>query len=166
MFYWLIGMCTCCFQVYFSHLWNYGLERVFTPFSVVVLLCVYFYLYETTRLLNVFKDAGGVWHEDRFRPLISALVNLSLNLAAVKYIGIYGIVLSTIVALGMIEVPWLLRNIFTVMYDSSLFNDYFKMFVSWIVATVFSCASITVLTYKVTSFWSGVHLPFLLWLVY
>lgn len=108
------------------------------------------YLYETTRLLNVFKDAGGVWHEDRFRPLISALVNLSLNLAAVKYIGIYGIVLSTIVALGMIEVPWLLRNIFTVMYDSSLFKDYFKMFVSWIVATVFSCASIAVLTYKVT----------------
>lgn len=125
-------------------------ESFLLPFSVVVLLCVYFYLYETTRLLNVFKDAGGVWHEDRFRPLISALVNLSLNLAAVKYIGIYGIVLSTIVALGMIEVPWLLRNIFTVMYDSSLFNDYFKMFVSWIVATVFSCASITVLTYKVT----------------
>ena len=71
-------------------------------------------------------------------------------MAAVKYIGIYGIVLSTIVALGMIEVPWLLRNIFTVMYDSSLFKDYFKMFVSWIVATVFSCASIAVLTYKVT----------------
>lgn len=112
--------------------------------------CVFERDKNTKTLLNVFKDAGGVWHEDRFRPLISALVNLSLNLAAVKYIGIYGIVLSTIVALGMIEVPWLLRNIFTVMYDSSLFNDYFKMFVSWIVATVFSCASITVLTYKVT----------------
>lgn len=41
-------------------------------------------------------------------------------------IGRNGIVLSTIVALGMIEVPWLLRNIFTVMYDSSLFKDYFK----------------------------------------
>lgn len=151
MFYWLIGMCTCCFLGVFQPFMELWVgESFLLPFSVVVLLCVYFYLYETTRLLNVFKDAGGVWHEDRFRPLISALVNLSLNLAAVKYIGIYGIVLSTIVALGMIEVPWLLRNIFTVMYDSSLFNDYFKMFVSWIVATVFSCASIAVLTYKVT----------------
>ena len=151
MFYWLIGMCTCCFLGVFQPFMELWVgESFLLPFSVVVLLCVYFYLYETTRLLNVFKDAGGVWHEDRFRPLISALVNLSLSLAAVKYIGIYGIVLSTIVALGMIEVPWLLRNIFTVMYDSSLFNDYFKMFVSWIVATVFSCASITVLTYKVT----------------
>ena len=151
MFYWLIGMCTCCFLGVFQPFMELWVgESFLLPFSVVVLLCVYFYLYETTRLLNVFKDAGGVWHEDRFRPLISALVNLSLNLAAVKYIGIYGIVLSTIVALGMIEVPWLLRNIFTVMYDSSLFKDYFKMFVSWIVATVFSCASIAVLTYKVT----------------
>ena len=115
----------------------------------MVLICLYFYLYETTRLLNVFKDAGGVWHEDRFRPLISALVNLSLNLAAVKYIGIYGIVLSTIFALGIVEIPWLLRNIFTVMYDTSLFKNYFKMFVSWILATVLSCIIIGVLTYKV-----------------
>lgn len=116
MFYWLIGMCTCCFLGVFQPFMELWVgESFLLPFSVVVLLCVYFYLYETTRLLNVFKDAGGVWHEDRFRPLISALVNLSLNLAAVKYIGIYGIVLSTIVALGMIEVPWLLRNIFTVM---------------------------------------------------
>ena len=80
----------------------------------------------------------------------NAVKYLSLNLAAVKYIGIYGIVLSTIVALGVIEIPWLLQNIFTVMYDTSLFKDYFKMFVSWIIATVFSCVIIAVLTYKVT----------------
>lgn len=36
------------------------------------------------------------------------------------------------------------------MYDTSLFKDYFKMFVSWIIATVFSCVIIAVLTYKVT----------------
>lgn len=125
-------------------------EKFLMGFSVVVCLCVYFYLYETTRLLNVFKNAGGIWHEDRFRPLISAMVNLALNLISVNYIGIYGIVLSTIVALGVIEIPWLLQNIFTVMYDTSLFKDYFKMFVSWIIATVFSCVIIAVLTYKVT----------------
>lgn len=43
-----------------------------------------------------------------------------------------------------------LWGIFTVMYDTSLFKDYFKMFVSWIIATVFSGVIIAVLTYKVT----------------
>ena len=134
MFFWLTGMCTSCFLGIFQpfmRLW------VGEKFLIVVCLCVYFYLYETTRLLNVFKNAGGIWHEDRFRPLISAIVNLALNLISVNYIGIYGIVLSTIVALGVIEIPWLLQNIFTVMYDTSL-------------ATVFSCVIIAVLTYKVT----------------
>ena len=151
MFFWLTGMCTSCFLGIFQPFMRLWVgEKFLMGFSVVVCLCVYFYLYETTRLLNVFKNAGGIWHEDRFRPLISAIVNLALNLISVNYIGIYGIVLSTIVALGVIEIPWLLQNIFTVMYDTSLFKDYFKMFVSWIIATVFSCVIIAVLTYKVT----------------
>ena len=151
MFFWLTGMCTSCFLGIFQPFMRLWVgEKFLMGFSVVVCLCVYFYLYETTRLLNVFKNAGGIWHEDRFRPLISAIVNLALNLISVNYIGIYGIVLSTIVALAVIEIPWLLQNIFTVMYDTSLFKDYFKMFVSWIIATVFSCVIIAVLTYKVT----------------
>lgn len=151
MFFWLTGMCTSCFLGIFQPFMRLWVgEKFLMGFSVVVCLCVYFYLYETTRLLNVFKNAGGIWHEDRFRPLISAIVNLALNLISVNYIGIYGIVLSTIVALAVIEIPWLLQNIFTVMYDTSLFKDYFKMFVSWIIATVFSGIIIAVLTYKVT----------------
>ena len=151
MFFWLTGMCTSCFLGIFQPFMRLWVgEKFLMGFSVVVCLCVYFYLYETTRLLNVFKNAGGIWHEDRFRPLISAIVNLALNLISVNYIGIYGIVLSTIVALAVIEIPWLLQNIFTVMYDTSLFKDYFKMFVSWIIATVFSGVIIAVLTYKVT----------------
>ena len=122
MFFWLTGMCTSCFLGIFQPFMRLWVgEKFLMGFSVVVCLCVYFYLYETTRLFNVFKNAGGIWHEDRFRPLISAIVNLALNLISVNYIGIYGIVLSTIVALAVIEIPWLLQNIFTVMYDTSLF---------------------------------------------
>lgn len=150
MFSWLAGMCACCFLGIFQPFMKIWMgEKLLMPFSIVVCLCVYFYLYETTRLLNVFKNAAGIWHEDRFRPLISALVNLMLNIASVRYIGIYGIVLSTIVALGVIEIPWLLRNIFTVMYDSSLFRDYLKLFLAWIISTVVACSIIVILTYKV-----------------
>ena len=151
MFYWLTGMCTSCFLGIFQPFMKLWVgEKFLLGYSVVVCLCIYFYLYETTRLLNVFKNAGGIWHEDRFRPLISAIVNLALNLISVRYFGIYGIVISTIVALAFIEIPWLLRNIFTVMYDTSRFKDYLNLFISWIVATVVSCGIVTVLTYKIT----------------
>ena len=85
MFFWLTGMCTSCFLGIFQPFMRLWVgEKFLMGFSVVVCLCVYFYLYETTRLLNVFKNAGGIWHEDRFRPLISAIVNLVLNLISVN----------------------------------------------------------------------------------
>lgn len=46
MFYWLIGMCTCCFLGVFQPFMELWVgESFLLPFSVVVLLCVYFYLY-------------------------------------------------------------------------------------------------------------------------
>ena len=83
MFFWLTGMCTSCFLGIFQPFMRLWVgEKFLMGFSVVVCLCVYFYLYETTRLLNVFKNAGGIWHEDRFRPLISAKMKTTLLIMA------------------------------------------------------------------------------------
>lgn len=70
-------------------------------------------------MASVYKDAGGIWHEDRFRPLISGLVNLSLNLLTVKFLGLYGIVLSTIVSMVVISAPWITSNIFKLIFKRS-----------------------------------------------
>ena len=127
MYMWLIGFCICCFLGLFQtfmEIWV-GKNLLFS-YDVVVCFCVYFYVYELTRLFNVFKTAAGVWHEDRLRPLISSIVNLTLNLLTVKKLGVYGIILSTIIALAGVEIPWLLQNIFTLMYNRKLFRNYFK----------------------------------------
>lgn len=34
----------------------------------------------------VYKDAAGIWYEDRFRPLFTALLNLILNIIMVRYL--------------------------------------------------------------------------------
>ena len=64
-------------------------------FPAVICLCVYFFIFEINQLLNTYKDAAGIWHEDRFRPLVTAAVNLGMNLALVQVCGIYGVLLST-----------------------------------------------------------------------
>jgi hypothetical protein len=55
-------------------------EELQMPFSAVVCLVISYFIYEINQLLNMYKDAGGIWHEDRFRPLVTAIANLSLNL--------------------------------------------------------------------------------------
>ena len=96
---WISGMCLCCFlNLYqpFMELWV-GKDLMLSM-GAVVCFCVYFYIQEINKLFNTYKDASGIWHEDRFRPLVVALTNLCLNLLMVNFWGIYGILLSTVFA--------------------------------------------------------------------
>ena len=98
--------------------------------SFVPLFCLYFAGNMTIQLLSVYKNAAGIWHEDRFRPLISGLANLALNLIMVKFIGLYGILLSTIISIYFISAPWLLHNVFTLIFPGK-FKDYRKDLVAY-----------------------------------
>ena len=82
----------------------------------MVLLVVYFYVYLVIRPFCVFKDSAGMWEQDKFRPLVSALVNLLLNIITVRFIGLYGVIGSTIVAVVFVSMPWVILNINTNMF--------------------------------------------------
>lgn len=117
---WILSVCVCCFAcIYqpFMKLWV-GADYMFDMITVV-LFCMYFYIYMVNQLACVYKDAGGVWHQDRFRPLISALTNLILNLILVNFWGIYAILLSTIISYLVVALPWLLHNLFTNIFKRS-----------------------------------------------
>ncbi len=66
-------------------------EELMFAYPAVICFSVYFFIVEVNTLLNAYKDAAGIWHEDRFRPLVTAIVNLCLNLIMVQFWGIYGI---------------------------------------------------------------------------
>lgn len=140
LFFWLVGVCTCCFLGLFQPFIKIWVgSELLLPSAVVPCFCAYFLCYSVTRLLNVFKNAAGVWHEDRLRPLVSATVNLGLNLLTVKWLGVYGVILSTVVALGCIELPWLVHNIFSVMYSRELMKEYVKRVVQYSGGIIASC---------------------------
>ena len=47
---------------------------------------------------------------------VPALVNLGLNILTINYLGVYGVILSTVVSIIVVGMPWLLHNIFTVLF--------------------------------------------------
>ena len=96
------------------------------PFSVVVCMVVYFFVRLYNQLFNSYKDAAGMWHEDRLRPLAASMTNLILNIILVQFIGIYGIVLSTVIAIVGVGMPWLLHNLFTVVFDRKYLMPFLK----------------------------------------
>ena len=110
---WLCTVCvSCLMSLYqpFMTLWM-GKDMLLDD-RMVFLFGVYFWVYEVVKMISVYKDAGGIWHKDRFRPLITGLINLGLNLLMVRWIGLYGIIISTIIGEGLISTPWIIKNVY------------------------------------------------------
>lgn len=131
------SVCLLCLYQPFMELWV-GKDLMLS-FLAVICFVVYFFVRQMNSLFNMYKDASGMWHEDRFRPLVAALTNLVLNLILVQFIGIYGILISTVVAIICVGMPWLLRNLFTVIFERKHLLDYLKKLLYYCIIILISC---------------------------
>ena len=136
---WIAGVCTCCLLCLFQPFMKIWVgEKYMLSMPMVICMCCYFFLHEINRLINTYKDAAGMWHEDRWRPLVVSITNLGLNLLMVQYIGLFGILLSTVISMLFVGMPWLLYNLFTVIFHRNAFG--FILRTLWyVVVTVISC---------------------------
>ncbi|MDO4526634.1 MAG: hypothetical protein Q4B87_00895 [Candidatus Saccharibacteria bacterium] len=65
---------------------------------VVVVLAVYLY-FKIMKLPTVaFKNAAGIFYEDRFVPIIESVVNIVASLICAKIFGVSGIIMGTIIS--------------------------------------------------------------------
>lgn len=143
---WILCIGCCCFACLyqpFMTIWV-GNEYMLS-YSYIVCFVIYFYLCELALVWATIKDAAGLWHNDRFRPLIGATANLIMNIILVQFIGLYGIVLSTIISYLFISMPWLVHNIFVLIYKRSPKNYIFKL-ATYIGTTAFSVVACVFLT--------------------
>ena len=136
---WLVSWCAVCFLCLyqpFMELWV-GTDLML-PFSVVVLIVIYFILYQGRKVVITYKDAAGLWWEDRFRPFVMAATNLVSNLILVQFIGIWGIILSTILSL-FVSLPWETYTVFKHVFKRSA-KEYALLLVRFLVVTVLAAA--------------------------
>ena len=146
---WIAGFCSVCLLCLYQPFMEFWVgKELMMEMSAVVCLVIYFFVKQLNSLLNLYKDASGMWHEDKFRPLVAALTNLTLNLILVQFIGIYGVILSTVIAIAAVGLPWLLHNLFTVIFEKNMFQPFFGNLLKYCLATLFVC----ILTYFVCSF--------------
>ncbi len=110
--------CMLCMYQTFMKLWMPG---QMLPMEMVIWMCVYSYIMQMRKSVQVFKNAGGMWSSDRMKPYVSMAADLILNLVLINSLGLRGAVLSTILCAGVIELPW---------ETYVLYRDYFKMPVS------------------------------------
>ena len=140
LIFWISGFCSACLLCLYQPFITVWIgEEYLLSFEMVICFSVYFFVYEINRLLNNYKDAAGIWRIDRFRPLAAALANLVMNLIMVQYWGLYGIILSTILSIVIVGLPWLFHNLFTYVFPKEFLFPYLKKLLIYCLAAAAAC---------------------------
>lgn len=124
---WIVGWCSVCLACLyqpFMRIWVGG-SMLFST-EIMLLFAVYFYIYQIRKIPITYKDAAGIWWEDRFRPYVCMVVNVVFNIVTVQLIGVAGIILSTVLSL-VISIPWENYTIFKYVFKMSSIRYYLKM---------------------------------------
>lgn len=100
---------------------------------IVLVICNYIYL--TKLAISSFKEAAGIFYEDRWVPIIESIVNISLSIVCLKLFGLAGVFMGTIFT-------YLITHIYTYPFIvfKKIFNkkaiDYYRNFVFYILITI------------------------------
>jgi len=73
----------------------YGGEYLLSN-AVLITLVIYFYLHGMRGCIGAFKEADGIYYEDRFMPVVESIVNIVFSIIFVKIWGLAGVFLGTI----------------------------------------------------------------------
>ena len=112
-------------------------EKMMFDDGIMVVFCVYFFSIHFSRVCHIYRDAAGLWWQDRFRPIVETVVNLSLNILLVRFIGVSGVMLSTIFCIVFIEGTWGTRILFKHYFTEEKQSVYMlKLLWSWIITAV------------------------------
>ena len=97
------------------------------PFRTMFLFCIYFFVMQIRKSVISFKNANGMWWEDRYKPYLSMIVNIILDIILVRFAGIEGALLSSILCIVFIEIPWESKVLIRDYFNQSLGYYYVKL---------------------------------------
>lgn len=101
-----------------------GNEYLLTT-CVLIVLVLNYYAKSMRSCHAIFKDAAGIYYEDRFMPLLESILNIVASLILLKYFGLAGVFMGTIIsslALYCISYP---KYVYKKLFNRSYF-DYAK----------------------------------------
>lgn len=97
--YWLYGVVGIGMLVLINPIIRscFGAERVF-GMELVLLQIVYFMINGFQRTSFIYRDACGLFWKGKARPVATALLNIIISIVLVRYIGLAGVILGTILS--------------------------------------------------------------------
>ena len=94
--------------------------------GIVLLLCANLYITIMYMAVDVFRMANGIFHKGRLRPLVTAILNLIISIIAVRYLGLLGVLLGTVLSRVLTQVWYDPKLVFNIVFQGSVKPYYLK----------------------------------------
>lgn len=136
---WLSCLTTVCLYLLlgpFITLWL-G-ENFLLPQAAVLWICLQHYLQTARMSTNTFINSCGLFHLDRFRPLVESVLNLAISIILVQRIGIAGVFIGTVVS-GLCTYFWREPYLLYTRFFKRGMLRYFLIQLLWLALTAAIC---------------------------
>ena len=92
-------MSSICFVCLFQPTISLWLgDTYLLDYSVVIVISVNFYINGLLRVPGTFSDLNGIYVKTKFKPILMATINLVASIIALKFFGLFGVFLGTLLS--------------------------------------------------------------------
>ncbi len=132
----IAGGTTACLVSLFQPFMQIWMPNMLLSEDAMICFCVFLYFIQIRRSVQTFKNAAGLWEKDKFKPYISIIIDIILNLLLIPAWGIKGAVISSVICIGGIELPWEAMVLYRELFNSSI-KDFWIRFTKYTLVNSF-----------------------------
>lgn len=114
-------------------------EKYILSLLVLVVLVINYYQKVMRNSFSTFKDAAGIWDEDKFVPLIESILNIIFSIILLKIFGLAGVFMGTIVSGLVIWCYSYPKFVYKKLFNRS-YKDYAKETIGYLILFVLIAA--------------------------
>lgn len=102
------------------------------PIGVLVAISLNLYITLMRSSLSSFKEASGIFHEDRFVPIVESIANFVLSIVFLKIFGLAGVFLGTACSTLILHLFSYPKYVYTPLFKQDL-GQYYRQFIGYFV---------------------------------
>lgn len=107
-------------------------NKYLLPFGVLLALGINLFLQLTRSATNSFKEAAGIFHEDRFVPIAESVVNIVSAVIFLHFFGLAGVFMGTICSNLVLHLFSYPKYVYTRLFERS-YRYYYLEFIRYVV---------------------------------
>ncbi len=126
---WITMWCTIVYVLgiqTFMEIWV-GTDNMLSAY-VVYMFGLYFYLRCLSDNAMLIRETTGVWWKGKLGAVAETCLNIVLNVVLVRFLGVEGVVLATVISMLVINIPVEFWSIFSGYFGCSIKEYMFKQF--------------------------------------